>query len=214
MTFNHPDPATPALIPGATLPLPFAFYGRVSTEDRQDPQASHDWQYDVAMGLIAPHGGVIVEEFFDVGVSRGRPWKRRDKASELLVAVQNPHRGWADLVVGEPQRAFMGSQYAQVLPILTHYGVKLWLPNLGGPFDPANSGHDILMAITGTMSTAERQVTIKRVKDTMASIASRGTGRHLGGRPPYGYALVDAGEHPTLHDARTGSGSTGSNPTR
>ena len=72
---------------------------------RQDPQASHDWQYDVAMGLIAPHGGVIVEEFSDVGVSRSRPWKRRDKASELLVAVQNPHRGWADLVVGEPQRA-------------------------------------------------------------------------------------------------------------
>ena len=30
-------------------------------------------------------------------------------------------------------------------------------------------------------------------------------GRFLGGRPPYGYRLVDAGEHPNLAKARLGA---------
>ena len=36
-------------------------------------------------------------------------------------------------------------------------------------------------------------------------------GRHLGGRPPYGYRLVDAGPHPNRAKA---SGCTGWNRTR
>jgi hypothetical protein len=48
----------------------FAFYGRVSTEDQQDPQASKGWQLSRARSLIEPAGGRIVAEFFDVGLSR------------------------------------------------------------------------------------------------------------------------------------------------
>ena len=68
----------------------FAFYGRVSTEDQQDPEASRGWQLRSARGLIAPVGGTIVEEFFDVGLSRSLPWKRRPEAARLLPASPAP----------------------------------------------------------------------------------------------------------------------------
>jgi len=45
----------------------FAFYGRVSTEDAQDPAASRGWQLRRANELITPAGGVIVAEYFDIG---------------------------------------------------------------------------------------------------------------------------------------------------
>ncbi|GAA2899696.1 hypothetical protein GCM10020220_106490 [Nonomuraea rubra] len=50
--------------------IPFAFYGRVSTEDNQDPQSSRAWQITRSRALIEPRGGVIVAEFFDVDKSR------------------------------------------------------------------------------------------------------------------------------------------------
>ena len=49
--------------------LRFAFYGRVSTEDYQDPVTSRVRQRDQAAALVAGFGS-IVAEFFDVGWSR------------------------------------------------------------------------------------------------------------------------------------------------
>jgi len=55
----------------------FAFYGRVSTEDQQDPESSRAWQLARSRALIEPSGGVIVAEYFDIGLSRSLPWQRR-----------------------------------------------------------------------------------------------------------------------------------------
>lgn len=52
--------------PRASMPL-----------DQQDPEASRNWQLGRARALIEPVGGVIVEEFFDIGLSRSIPWQRR-----------------------------------------------------------------------------------------------------------------------------------------
>src|SRR5690348_3036244 len=49
--------------------LRFAFYGRVSTEDWQDPVTSRARQRQQAGMLVAGHG-TIVAEFFDSGQSR------------------------------------------------------------------------------------------------------------------------------------------------
>ena len=68
----------------------FAFYGRVSTQDNQDPQASYNWQFTRARGLIEPARDTIAADFFDIGTSRSLPWKRRPCANELLVALKNP----------------------------------------------------------------------------------------------------------------------------
>lgn len=49
--------------------LRFAFYGRVSTEDHQDPATSKGGQLLNAETLTSGHGR-IVTEFFDIGHSR------------------------------------------------------------------------------------------------------------------------------------------------
>ena len=49
--------------------LRFVFYGRVSTEDWQDPVTSRARQREQAEALVRGHG-VIVAELFDVGESR------------------------------------------------------------------------------------------------------------------------------------------------
>jgi hypothetical protein len=56
--------------------LRFAFYGRVSTEDWQDPESSRARQLAQAVMLVAGRG-VIAAEFFDTGHSRTLAWPRR-----------------------------------------------------------------------------------------------------------------------------------------
>lgn len=62
----------------------FAFYGRVSTEDQQDPESSKQWQLHRSLQLIEPAGGTVLAEFFDVGRagrSRGNAGRRRPNFS-------------------------------------------------------------------------------------------------------------------------------------
>jgi hypothetical protein len=130
----------------------FAFLGRCSTEDQQDPESSRGWQRSRAVALIEPRGGVIVAEYFDVGESRSLPWQRRPQASALLRALRDPQRGFDAVVIGEPHRAFYGNQFGLTFPLFTHYGVQLWVPEVGGPLDADNEAHDLVMSVFGGMS--------------------------------------------------------------
>jgi hypothetical protein len=56
--------------------LRFVFYGRVSTEDWQDPVTSRARQRAQADVLVRGHGRVVAE-FFDAGESRMVAWTRR-----------------------------------------------------------------------------------------------------------------------------------------
>ena len=183
--------------------IKFAFWGRVSTEDRQDPEASRAWQYSRARQLVAPRGGEIVAEYFDIDKSRSIPPVRRPRAGLLLAELADPDRGWDAVVVGEPQRAFYGNQFGNTFPLFEHYGVPLWVPEVGGPIDPANEAHDMIMSTFGSISKGERSRIKTRVRATMAALAQT-SNRHLGGRPPYGYRLVDAGPHPNPAKAADG----------
>lgn len=181
----------------------FAFYGRVSTEDQQDPQSSRNWQLARSRQVIEPAGGEIVEEFFDIGQSRSLPWKRRPEAARLLDTFRNPSRGFDAVVIGEPQRAFYGNQFGLTFPVFVHYGIGLWVPEVGGAIDPGSDAHDLVMSLYGGMSKGERNRIKTRVRSAMASQAAV-EGRFLGGRPPYGYVLADAGPHPNPGKAAIG----------
>ena len=181
----------------------FAFYGRVSTEDQQDPQSSHSWQFSRSMSLIEPAGGHIVAEYFDIGQSRSLPWKRRPEAARLLGDLSKQGRGFEAVVIGEPARAFYGNQFGLTFPVFVHYGVELWVPEVGGRVDPGSEAHDLVMSLYGGMSKGERNRIRMRVRTAMAAQA-RTEGRFLGGRPPYGYQLVDAGPHPNPGKASVG----------
>ena len=78
--------------PDAGVPdMRFAFYGRTSTTQYQDPVTSQAWQREVATTLIAGHG-TITAEFFDVGCSRRVSWERRPEAAALLKQAQGVDR--------------------------------------------------------------------------------------------------------------------------
>ena len=191
----------------------FAFYGRVSTEDQQDPTSSRNWQLARSRQLIEPVGGEIGEEFFDIGQSRSLPWSRRPEAARLLKALADPGRTFDGVVIGEPQRAFYGNQFGLTFPVFVHYGVQLWVPEVGGAVDPGSDAHEIVMSLYGGMSKGERNRIKTRVRSSMeAQVAIEG--RFQGGRPPYGYRLVDAGAHPNPARPPTASDSTVSNPIR
>ena len=72
--------------------LRLAFYGRVSTEDWQDPVTSRARQLAQAVMLTAGQG-VIVAEFFDAGERRTLAWTRRPQAAALVAALADPDRG-------------------------------------------------------------------------------------------------------------------------
>ena len=182
----------------------FAAYLRTSTEDNQAPEDSRRWQLGIVDQLIAPVGGQIVAVYHDIDVSRSVPWVRRSEASRLLADAADSARGWDALVVGEPQRAFSGGQFQLVFPVLSHYGVELWVPEVGGRVDPDSEAHDLVMSLFGGLSKAERRRIQIRTRASVLALAA--SGRWLGGRPNYGYRLVDTGlPHPNKSKAAAGA---------
>jgi DNA invertase Pin-like site-specific DNA recombinase len=171
----------------------FAFHGRVSTEDWQDPVTSRGRQREPAEALAREHGHVVTE-FFDVGESRTVAWARRPQAAALVAQLADPGRGCDAIVVGEYERAFYGSQYALMAPLFEPYGVQLWMPEAGGRVDFSSEHDEHAMTVLGLSSKREVTRTSIRVRAAMAT-QTREQGRYLGGRPPYGY-LGDAGPHP------------------
>jgi site-specific DNA recombinase len=182
--------------------LRFAFYARTSTEAFQDPATSWAWQREVAESVIAGHG-VITAEFFDVGCSRQVPWSRRPHAAALLQEATDVDRCFDAVVVGEFERAFTERQFHQVLRLLRPHGVTVWLPETAGPVDEDDPAHQMLMNVLAAQS--QREVVRARHR-TVAAMAAQTVeqGRFLGGRPPYGYRLVDAGPHPNRAHAAWG----------
>ncbi|MDI6104678.1 recombinase family protein [Actinoplanes sp. NEAU-A12] len=188
--------------PPPTGSLRFAFYGRMSTVEYQDDLSSRAWQHDSAARLIAGHG-VIVASFFDVGCSRSLPWEQRPQAAALLAAIADPHRRFDAIVIGEFERAFSAGQFEELMPFFAAHGIQVWLPEAGGPIDPDDPVHQALVLMLGHQS--HREILRSRFRTTAAMLAqARDQGRHLGGRPPYGYRLVDAGPHPNAAHARWG----------
>jgi DNA invertase Pin-like site-specific DNA recombinase len=160
--------------------LRFVFYGRVSTEDWQDPVTSRARQREQAEALVRGHG-VIVAEFFDAGQSRTVAWGRRPEAAALVALLADPGRGWEAIVAGEYERAFYGSQYAAMAPLFEHYGVQLWMPEAGGRVDYASEHDEHAMTVLGLSSKREVTRTSIRVRTAMA-VQAREQGRYLGGR--------------------------------
>lgn len=77
------------------------------------------------------------------------------------------------------------------------------MPELGGRVDPDSEGHEMLMGLFGGLSKAERRRLQTRTRNAMR--AHGAAGRWLGGRPNYGYRLVDTDiPHPQRQKASGG----------
>ena len=102
---------------------------------------------DPAGALVAGRGR-IVAAFFDVGQSRSLAWARRPQAAVLVAALADPERGWDAIVIGEYERAFYGGQYTSMAPLFEHYGVQLWMPEVGGRVDYHAEDHEETMLVS------------------------------------------------------------------
>ncbi|GLW13163.1 hypothetical protein Misp01_82910 [Microtetraspora sp. NBRC 13810] len=81
--------------------------------------------------------------------------------------------------------------------------MPLGVPEVGGPIDPTNEAHELIMMMFGGVSKGERNRIKVRVRTAMSALAEI-EGRYLGGRPPYGYVLIDLGPHPNPAKAADG----------
>ena len=108
-------------------------------------------------------------------------------------------------MIGEYERAFYGSQYASMAPLFEHYGVGLWMPEVGGQVDWRAEDHEQTMLALGFQSKREITRTRMRVRTAMAA-QTREQGRYLGDWPPYGCrpgrAQVPAGRAAGLRPVR------------
>ncbi|QFZ20646.1 recombinase family protein [Saccharothrix syringae] len=211
-----PRPSTLAEWIAATIPpgisaldtapvgsLRFLFYGRASTREHQDSRSSRAWQLDVSRRLTGGHGA-IVGEYFEVGCSRQVPWHLRPRAAAMLRYIAANADRVDAVVVGEYERAFLdGAQVRELRAVLEEFGVQLWLPEAEGPVDFDNSAHEALLSLLAKRSLTEVLRSRHRVVTAMR-MQTVEQGRYLGGRPPYGYRLVDAGPHPNRALARRG----------
>ena len=133
-------------------PLRFAFVGRCSTEDYQDPATSKTWQLQKAQSLVSSVGGKIVREYFDIGESRSVPWASRPESGRFLEDAARVERLFDALVVGEGQRCFYDRQFGDIQAVLMKLGMEVWVPELGGAYDPENPTHHTIMAVMGPIS--------------------------------------------------------------
>ena len=78
------------------------------------------------------------------------------------------------------------------------------MPEAGGRVDFDSDHDEQAMTLLGLSSKREIARTSIRVRTAMATQTIE-QGRYLGGRPPYGYRLGDAGPHPNKAHASWGS---------
>ena len=142
---------------------------------------------------FAFYGRMSTSTFQDVQTSRA--WQRA-VSDELIEGIGSVVAEFFDaVVVGEYERAFHGDQFREVVSRLNALGVAVWLPEAGGPVELGSAVHEALMVLLGAQ--AQRRVARVRQRVLAAMRAqTRVQGRFLGGRPPYGYRLVDGGRHP------------------
>ena len=107
------------------------------------------------------------------------------------------------MVVGEHERAFQGRQPDELTPILRRHHVGLWLLEIYGPVDLDSPRQLVLLDLSAVRSRREVAKARYRVIAAMRAPTEL-QGRHLGGRPPNGYRLVDAGAHPNRAQAGWG----------
>jgi DNA invertase Pin-like site-specific DNA recombinase len=174
----------------------------MSTSEFQDPRTSRAWQRAISNELIDGVGAVVVE-FFDVGRSRRWSWSDRPQAAALLAEAESPDRRFDAIVVGEYERAFHGDQFREIVTQLNELGIEVWLPEAGGPVELDSPVHQALMVLLGAQAQREVARARQRVLAAMRVQAAQ-QGRFLGGRPPYGYRLVDAGRHPNARHSQWG----------
>jgi putative DNA-invertase from lambdoid prophage Rac len=163
-------------------------YARVSTTMQADEGESLDVQQRQLAGYAQMKGLTIDRVFVERGVSGSKPLGDRPQGSALLAALQA-----GDVVItAKLDRMFRSALDAlDVLRRLKQAGVSLHMIDLGGD-TTGNGVSKLVFTILSAVAEAERDRTRERITEVKRDQRQRG--RYLGGRPPFGWRIGDAGE--------------------
>lgn len=162
----------------------FAFYGRLSTDDKQDQTLARPSQLEACRRKAAELGREVTVEFFDQesGARDDRPgWtaltqEARDRQSRRFdaVVIYQTSRLSRDRV-----SAGLFHRELRKLGVEIHYAL--------GAGDPATAEGGLLIALQQAFDEYERAKLARETKRGMRQAALQGF--RCGGRPPYGYRL-------------------------
>jgi putative DNA-invertase from lambdoid prophage Rac len=163
-------------------------YARVSTVQQVSEGESLDVQQRVIAGYAQMHDLVVDLVFVERGVSGSKPLGDRPQGAALL-AVLKP----GDTVITPKlDRMFRSALDAlDVLGRLKQAGVSLHMIDLGGD-TTGNGVSKLIFTILSAVAEAERDRTRERIAEVKRDQRQRG--RYLGGKPPFGWKVGDAGE--------------------
>jgi site-specific DNA recombinase len=180
----------------------FAFYGRLSTDDKQDETLARPSQLEACGRKAAELGGEIVCEFFDQesGARDDRPgW------TSLTQEARDSHtRRFDAVVIYQTSRlsrdrvsAGLFHRELRKVGVEIHYAV--------GAGDPATAEGGLMIALQQAFDEYERRKLSRETKRGMRQGALQGF--RNGGRPPYGYRL-EPSPHPVAARAKAGETKT------
>ena len=190
----------------------FAFYGRVSTEDAQDPSLSIPRQLAACQHVIRDSGGELVGRYWDIESGRKSLDTRGNGANGDRFAVAVPRDGGIHDLLGAASSGSFDAVIVESIDRLSRMTADA--TRIERELEQLDIG---LFATDEPMVANATAVLTRRVKQGVAEWyvrdliekSRRGMeesvrqGWHTGGPVPYGYQL-EAHTHPNPHKAREG----------
>ena len=174
----------------------FAFYGRVSDEELQNPHLSFPTQKRACEDRIKGIGEVVCE-FYDSASGRSED---RPGMTELREESARPDRRFDAVIIYQSSRLARDTLLAlQIERDLSEFGIPIYASDESG--DPAQRSSRLLRHMKAVLDQDEVEQTIERAIAGMKENVRQGY--HNGGRPPYGYRLVHL-THPDAARAAKG----------
>jgi putative DNA-invertase from lambdoid prophage Rac len=162
-------------------------YVRVSTQRQADEGESLAVQRRQIEGYATMIGVAVPHFFIEEGVSGTKPLAERPAGKALLDALKSGDA----IICAKLDRMFRSALDAlQMVNAFRGKGVSLHLIDLGGDVS-GNGISKLFFTIVSAVAEAERDRIAARVLEVKRDQRSRG--RHLGGKRPFGYQVLEDG---------------------